>query len=96
MIEEFAADWDPDKYTDDYRENLMKVIEAKRARTKPELVPEAEPQSAQVVDLMERLRKSLGTKRAYTAKAAKAPAGEKKTGRKKTARKSSRSKRKAA
>jgi len=97
LIEEFAADWDPDKYTDDYRENLMKVIEAKRARTKPELVPEAEPQSAQVIDLMERLRKSLGTKRAYTAKAAKAPEEEKKTGgRKKTARKTSRTKRKAA
>ena len=85
LIEQFAADWDPDKYTDDYRENLMKVIEAKRAKAKPDLVPEAEPQSAQVIDLMERLRKSLGTKRAYTAKAAKAPAEARKSGsRKKT------------
>lgn len=96
LIEEFAADWDPDKYTDDYRENLMKVIEAKRARTKPELVPEAEPQSAQVIDLMERLRKSLGTKRAHTAKDAKAPAGKPAGGRRKTARKTSRTRRKAA
>lgn len=96
LIGEFAADWDPDKYTDDYRENLMKVIEAKRARTKPELVPEAEPQSAQVIDLMERLRKSLGTKRAYTAKDARAPAGKPAGGRKKTARKTSRTRRKAA
>ena len=90
LIEQFAADWDPDKYTDDYRENLMKVIEAKRAKTKPELEPEADPQSAKVVDLMERLRKSLGTKRAHTAKAAKAPAARKSSGGKKTARKSSR------
>jgi DNA end-binding protein Ku len=97
LIEEFAADWDPDKYTDDYRENLMKVIEAKRARAKPDLVPEAEPQSAQVIDLMERLRKSLGTKRAYTAKAAKAPAEARKAGgRKKTSRKTSRTRRTAA
>ena len=96
LIEQFAADWDPDKYTDDYRENLMKVIEAKRAKTKPELEPEADPQSAKVVDLMERLRKSLGTKRAHTAKAAKAPASRKSSGRKKTTRKSSRTKRKAA
>lgn len=96
LIEEFAADWDPDKYTDDYRENLMKVIEAKRARTKPELVPEAEPQSAQVIDLMERLRKSLGTKRAYTAKDARAPAGKPAGGRKKTARKTTRTRRRAA
>ena len=94
LIEQFAADWDPDKYTDDYRENLMKVIDAKRAKTKPELEPEVDPQSAKVVDLMERLRKSLGTKRAHTAKAAEAPAD--KPSRKKTARKSSRTKRKAA
>lgn len=73
LIEEFAAEWDPEKYTDDYRHNVMKIVEAKRDRTKPDLVPEADPQSAQVIDLMERLRKSLGTKRAVTAKAAKAP-----------------------
>jgi DNA end-binding protein Ku len=90
LIEQFAAAWDPDKYTDDYRENLMKVIEAKRSKTKPELEPEADPQSAKVVDLMERLRKSLGTRRAHTAKAAKAPAARKSTGGTKTARKSSR------
>lgn len=95
LIEQFAADWDPDKYTDDYRENLMKVIEAKRAKTRPELEPEADPQSAKVVDLMERLRKSLGTKRAHTAKAAKSPKAPA-AGRKKAARKSSRTKRTAA
>ena len=39
---------------------------------------------------MERLRKSLGTKRAHTAKAAKAPATRKSSGGRKTARKSSR------
>jgi DNA end-binding protein Ku len=93
LIEEFASEWDPDKYTDDYRENLMKVVQAKRDKMKPELVPEADPQSAQVIDLMERLRKSLGTKRAYTAKAAKAP---RKAASKKTARKSAKTKRRAA
>lgn len=71
LIKEFSADWDPDKYTDDYRENIMKVIEARRAKTQPDLEEEADPQSADVIDLMERLRKSLGTKRAVTAKAAK-------------------------
>jgi DNA end-binding protein Ku len=86
LIQEFAAEWDPDKYTDDYRENIMKVVHAKRDKVKPDLEPETDPQSAQVIDLMERLRKSLGTKRAYTAKAAKASPGaksaSKKTGRK--------------
>ena len=96
LIQEFAAEWDPDKYSDDYRENLMKVIEAKRAKAKPDLEPEADPQSAKVVDLMERLRKSLGTKRAHTAKAAKAPASRRSGSRSKTPRKASRTKRTAA
>ena len=88
LIEEFAATWDPEKYTDDYRENIMKVVEAKRERTTPDLEPERDPQSANVVDLMERLRKSLGTKRAYTAKAAKAEPSRTRTSRRKTTRKS--------
>lgn len=87
LIEEFSSEWDAEKYTDDYRHNIMKIVEAKRDKTRPDLVPEADPQSAQVIDLMERLRKSLGTKRAHTAKAAKA-AAPKKTAAKKTAGKS--------
>jgi DNA end-binding protein Ku len=94
LIQEFAAEWDPDKYTDDYRHNIMKIVEAKRDRTKPELVPEADPQSAQVIDLMERLRKSLGTRRADTAKAAKAPNARR--GAKKSAKKATGRKKKAA
>ena len=95
LIEEFASEWDPERYTDDYRQNIMKVVEAKREKTKPDLQPEADPQSAQVIDLMERLRKSLGTKRAYTAKAAK-PSRSSKAGGRKRARKTAKTKRKAA
>jgi DNA end-binding protein Ku len=93
LIEEFSSDWDAEKYTDDYRHNIMKIVEAKRDKTRPALVPESDPQSAQVVDLMERLRKSLGTKRAHTAKAAKAP-GPKKSAR--AAKKGTARKKKAA
>ena len=93
LIEEFSSDWDAEKYTDDYRHNIMKIVEAKRDKTRPELVPESDPQSAQVIDLMERLRKSLGTKRAHTAKAAKAP-GPKKSAR--AAKKGTARKKKAA
>ena len=71
LIAEFSSEWDPEKYTDDYRENIKKVIAAKQAQTEPDLQEEADPQSAAVVDLMERLRRSLGTKRAETAKARK-------------------------
>ncbi len=69
LIAEFSSPWEPDKYTDDYRQNIMKIVEAKRKRTKPDLEEEVDAQSAEVVDLMERLRRSLGTRRADTAKA---------------------------
>jgi DNA end-binding protein Ku len=91
LIDAFSADWDAEKYTDDYRHNLMKIVEAKKARATPDLVEEADPQSARVVDLMERLRQSLGTRRAETAKAAKSTkAGRARKGRKPSARKPSR------
>lgn len=93
LIDEFASEWDPDKYTDDYRENIKKVIAAKQKKAEPELELEADPQSARVVDLMERLRQSLGTKRAETAKARTGPSARKGAGRKKAAR---RPKRRAA
>jgi len=96
LIEEFAAEWEPEKYTDDYRQNIMKVVEAKRERTTPDLEPEMDPQSAKVVDLMERLRKSLGTKRAFTAKAARAATPRKRTSGKKSRKTGSKPKRKAA
>jgi DNA end-binding protein Ku len=79
LIKEFSSEWDPAKYTDDYRDNIKKVIAAKQKDTEADLDPEADPQSAQVVDLMERLRKSLGTKRADTAKVRKAKGTSKAT-----------------
>lgn len=59
LVENLAAAWEPAKYTDDYRDNLMKVIRAKLKGRAPTLEMPEEPQSAQVVDLMERLRRSL-------------------------------------
>jgi hypothetical protein len=47
------------KYTDDYRENLMRVIKAKMKGKKADLVAEEPPRDAKVIDLMERLRQSL-------------------------------------
>jgi DNA end-binding protein Ku len=60
LIETLAAEWDPDKYTDEYRANLMSIIEAKRRREKPHLQKQEIEGDAKVVDLMERLRRSLG------------------------------------
>jgi len=59
LVNSLAADWDPAKYTDQYRENLLRIIKGKMKGKKVELEPTAEPRQAEVVDLMERLRRSL-------------------------------------
>ncbi len=56
---ESGAEWDPDKYEDDYRENLMRVIKAKMKGKEPDLVVDERPRDSNVIDLMERLRQSL-------------------------------------
>ena len=38
LVESLAAEWSPEKYTDDYRENLMRVIKAKMKGKKADLV----------------------------------------------------------
>jgi DNA end-binding protein Ku len=72
LVENLADTWDPSQYTDEYRENLMKIIKAKLKGKEAHLVEHAEPRNAEVVDLMERLRQSL-------AGAGGAAGGKKKT-----------------
>ena len=62
LIESLSASWEPEKYTDEYRDNLMRVIKAKLKGKKPKLQERDTPQQADVVDLMARLRASLETK----------------------------------
>ncbi len=59
LVNSLAASWDPAKYTDEYRENLMKIIQAKLKGKEATLEAAGEPRTAEVVDLMERLRRSL-------------------------------------
>ncbi len=59
LVASLAADWDPAKYTDRYRENLMRIIKAKMRGKTLAIEPDAEPRQAEVIDLMERLRRSL-------------------------------------
>ena len=61
LIDQLTDEWRPDKYTDEYRENLMRLIRAK-LKGKPVDLKEPAPDARQgeVVDLMERLRQSLG------------------------------------
>jgi DNA end-binding protein Ku len=87
LVESLASDWNPDKYTDEYRDNLMRLINAKIKGRTPKLQEmQTRPQGAEVVDLMARLRASLegrktprpGTSRKQSASKHRKPAGRKK------------------
>jgi DNA end-binding protein Ku len=57
LIEALAAEFEPEKYKDHYRENLLKMIEAKKEGK--EVVATPEPQQGKVVDILEALKASL-------------------------------------
>ncbi len=59
LVENLSAEWDPAKYTDEYRDNLMRIIQAKLKGRKPKLEARETPQQAAVIDLMSRLKASL-------------------------------------
>jgi DNA end-binding protein Ku len=57
LIDNLTADWDPTEFKDEYREALLRTVEAKINGEEIEVV-EAEP-TAKVVDLMEALKASV-------------------------------------
>lgn len=61
LVHSLAAEFDPAKYTDEYRANLMKLIRAKTSGRKPKVARgSTQPtHDDKVVDLMARLRQSL-------------------------------------
>jgi len=69
LIDNLSAEWKPEKYTDEYRDNLMKVIQGKLKGRQPKLKERETAQSADVVDLMARLRASLEGKAKPRARA---------------------------
>ena len=82
LVNSLASEWDPSKYTDEYRANLMRIIEGKTKGKKVTLEAPEEPRQAEVVDLMERLKRSLDQTRpraraSHTKPAAKGAASKK-------------------
>ena len=69
LIENLSAKFDPAKYTDTYRSELMQLIQQK-AEGVP--LPEPADEGGEVVDLMQALRESVERKRARRPKAKKA------------------------
>jgi DNA end-binding protein Ku len=86
LVNNLNAPWDPSKYTDEYRDNLMRIIEGKMKGKTVELASREEPREGKVIDLMERLRASLAQTasksagRKPTAKTAKRAARARKRG----------------
>jgi DNA end-binding protein Ku len=61
LIDSLADNFDPGKYHDTYRDNLMKMIEAKIEGKK--VVETPAPHVAPVIDIMEALKRSLAEKK---------------------------------
>ncbi len=69
LIESMTSDWEPERYTDTYREKVLALIEAKAEGQEVATPPEVE-EGGEVVDLMAALEQSLQA--AKDAKDAKA------------------------
>jgi DNA end-binding protein Ku len=58
IIEELSTDWDPEAYTDCYRERLRRVIDKKR-KGQTIKAPQTEREPSPVPDLMAALQRTL-------------------------------------
>jgi DNA end-binding protein Ku len=82
LVEGMVSEWDPEKYKDEYRRDLMKMIEerveAGQLEASPEPAPKPQRAASNVVDLMALLKQSVeeggGRGRAGAKKAGKKPA----------------------
>ena len=71
IVESLAREWDPGRYTDTYREQVLEFIEKKAAGE--EVVVEEEPERPQAVDLMAALEASLAAAKKGKEPAKKTP-----------------------
>ena len=67
LVEALAAEFEPEKYKDTYRENLLQMIEAKKEGR--EVVATPEPRQEKVVDILEALKASLAVAKKPAASA---------------------------
>jgi DNA end-binding protein Ku len=59
LVNTLADEFQPEKYSDTYRENLMRIIDAKLEGKKIEVEEPEEREATNVIDLMARLQESL-------------------------------------
>ncbi|MBM7061909.1 Ku protein [Pseudomonas sp. UL073] len=75
LVEDMSADWQPDEYLDSFQDKIMGLVEQKARAGKIEEVEAVEEgeerRSADVIDLTELLKRSLGGKSAPPSKSRK-------------------------
>ena len=74
LVNTLADSFQPEKYSDTYRDNLMKIINAKMKGKKIEVEEPEEPEATNVLDLMARLQESLQQGKKKKGKKAAPPA----------------------
>lgn len=83
LVEDMSADWNPEDYRDEFEDKIMALVDKKAHEGKIEDVEtvdgEEERKSADVIDLTELLKRSLGGKAAAKPKAKAASTTAKKT-----------------
>ena len=84
LVEDMSADWTPEEYRDSFEDKIMALVEQKANEGKIEIVEtatgEEERRTADVIDLTELLKRSLGARNAgKTAEKAKASTDKKAT-----------------
>lgn len=79
LVKSFSADFEPERFRDEYQEQLRKLIEAKRkagdAIDTEEIFGEGDREGAEVIDLMEALKQSVQRSRAAKKRSSKSGRG---------------------
>lgn len=96
LVDEMTGKWNPDDFKDEFREQVMALVEQKREAGDTETVLQPEetaPESAEVIDLTALLQRSLsgkgGTKQAVSKTSKDKPAAKKAPARKASAKSAS-------
>ena len=79
LVEDMSGDWQPDDYRDTFQDQIMELVETKAREGKIENVEtdtdeDDQRKTADVIDLTELLKRSLGGKKAPASTAKSAPA----------------------
>ena len=87
LVEDMVESWNPENYHDDYRDDLLQLIEQKAKAGETEViekpVSEEIPKGAEIIDLMSLLKRSVDEKEKKERTQRKSTAAQTKTGRSK-------------